>query len=164
MFERGRYLRLMNMLFFEGEPSVDEALDELERCARTASDPGGAACSLFEDRNWRSHVIASTALAMGLARPRLCVAAWKCLDEGSWASPQIVAALYLADDRFVDEARARLETYRINGAKRFGALASALRCLEPAEGELEVGGRVTERWLARVLDKPGLQERLVDLR
>jgi hypothetical protein len=187
MFEHGRYLRLMNMASFEGAPSVDEAFDELVRCARAEPDPCDAARTLFEEPNWRGHVIASTALAMGLARPRLRVAAWRRLDEGSWASPQIVAALSLADRRFVEEAGSRIDACLIQDAKKLGAFAAALGRLDPAEGErlrshwlvrvigemharapglvpekeeLAIGRDVTDRWLTRVLSTPGLQERL----
>ncbi len=191
MFEQGRYLRLMNMASFEGAPTVDEARDELERCARAEPDPCDAVRSLFRERDWRAHVIASTALAMGLARPRLRGAAWACLDDGSWASPQLVAALSLVDRHFVQEARARVEGCRMEDAKKLGALRAALARVDPAESsrraehwvvtlihemhaqdpsrvqeksELDIGTEVTERWLSRVLADPGFQRRLVDLR
>jgi hypothetical protein len=180
MFERGRYLTLMNMTSFEGEATVGEVLDELERFIRAEPNPCDAVRSLFLDRNWRGHMFASTALAMGFARFHLRDAAWTCLDEGSWASPQLVAALSLADRHFVHEARARIEALRAalarldpdEGARLqeqwvirlIGEMHAAAPSLVPEKLELDIGTQVTERWLSRVLAKPGLQQRLVDLR
>ena len=190
MFDRGQYLVLMNMMSVEGGVPVDEALDNLERCVRAEADPCDVVRSLFLHENWRAHVIAATALAMGFARFRLRGAAWRCVDEGSWASPQLVAALSLADRHFVHEARARLAACRMKDAKRFGALRAMLARSDPSEGErlqehwlvhvirdmhaaaperapeeleLRVGTQLTERWLSRVLARPGFQQRLVDV-
>lgn len=152
MFEHGRYLRLMNMRSFEGAPTVAEALDELERGARAALDPCREVRALFESPDWRPHVVASTALVMGLAPPQVRDAAWRCLQEGTWASPQIVAALLLTDapdaPTFVRNARSRLEACRMQDAKQFGALVAALTRKDPSEA-----ARFRDHWIPRAAEE-----------
>jgi plasmid stabilization system protein ParE len=102
--------------------------------------------ALFESPDWRPHVVASTALVMGLASAPVRAAAWRCLGEGSWASPQIVAALLLTDSAdaptFVRDARSRLEACRMQDAKEFGALVAALARETPGEAT-----RYRDHWL-----------------
>lgn len=83
---------------------------------------------------------------MGLASAPVREAAWRCLSEGSWASPQIVAALLLTDSPdapiFVRDARSRLDACSLQEAITFGALLAALEHESPEEA-----ARYRDHWL-----------------
>jgi hypothetical protein len=59
---------------------------------------------LYAARNWRLHLIACVAVASGFATENTMDALWKCLSQGSWASPQLAATAAFVDLEFVSKA------------------------------------------------------------
>lgn len=55
---------------------------------------------LLTSRNWRYHNIACAAIAAGFVIDRSLESLWKCIHDGSWTSPQLVATAAYVDPSF----------------------------------------------------------------
>jgi hypothetical protein len=55
---------------------------------------------LLTSRNWRYHNIACAAIAAGFVTDRSTESLWKCIKDGSWTSPQLVATAAYVDTSF----------------------------------------------------------------
>ena len=55
---------------------------------------------LLTSRNWRNHNIACAAIVAGFVTDRALDALWKCIHDGSWTSPQLVATAAYVDTGF----------------------------------------------------------------
>lgn len=55
---------------------------------------------LLTSRNWRNHNIACAAIAAGFVTDSSLEALWKCIHDGSWTSPQLVATATYVDSSF----------------------------------------------------------------
>lgn len=59
---------------------------------------------LYAARNWRVHLMACVALAVGFATESTIQALWRCVTLGSWVSPQLVATAAFVDPDFSSKA------------------------------------------------------------
>lgn len=55
---------------------------------------------LLNSRNWRYHNIACATIAAGFVTDRSLESLWKCIHDGSWTSPQLVATVAYVDPGF----------------------------------------------------------------
>ena len=91
------------------------------------------ALALLADTNWRPNLVVAFAAAVGLSSPAVTDALWTALDRGSWVAPQLAVAALIADDRFLDRARARLLDPTRLDAKAAGALLAMATVAAPGE-------------------------------
>jgi len=64
--------------------------------------------TLLDDIDWRSHLVAGTALLFA-EELNLSTNLWMAFDRGSWVSPQLAGFLYFHDPQFSTRAKERLE-------------------------------------------------------
>jgi hypothetical protein len=55
---------------------------------------------LLTSRNWRNHNIACAVIAAGFVTDRPLESLWRCIHDGSWTSPQLVATAAYVDPNF----------------------------------------------------------------
>jgi hypothetical protein len=55
---------------------------------------------LLTARNWRVHNIACAVMAAGFVSDRSLISLWRCIHDGSWTSPQLVATAAYVDPEF----------------------------------------------------------------
>jgi hypothetical protein len=63
---------------------------------------------LFEEVNWRPHLVGAIALLLGAGRAAEIGALWRAIDRGSWVGPQLVVTAYFRDPEFASAARTRI--------------------------------------------------------
>jgi hypothetical protein len=63
---------------------------------------------MFEDRNWRGHLIAMAAVLVSAEAATYPAVLWRCFDRGSWVAPQLAASLYCSDPGFAQNAKPRI--------------------------------------------------------
>lgn len=97
------YLELLNTT-----GSWKEIIERMRQCIREARNPFPDIYRLLEDPNWRPNIVGAVALLLAPGNGEAVERLWKCMDKGSWASPQLAAAASLCDSHFSDDARARL--------------------------------------------------------
>ena len=106
--------------------------------------------------DWRVHVVCACVAGMAGVDDQSRAALWARVEEGSWASPQLVAALSLSEG-FPLRASGLLQDVRLNQKARssIAAVLCSLPALDArtrmAAEPLAVGeGRRAVRWLARL--------------
>jgi hypothetical protein len=64
---------------------------------------------LFEDPNWRPHLVGAVAMLLDDG-PACCLASlWDAIDAGSWVTPQLVVSALFLDPDFKEAVRARID-------------------------------------------------------
>lgn len=95
---RANYLAFLSMRGIEAEGEIEKLravfaerpIEVLER---------DVIC-LLTSRNWRYHNIACAVIAAGFVTDRSLESLWKCIHDGSWTSPQLVATAAYVDPGF----------------------------------------------------------------
>jgi len=127
------YLAFLNLR----EPS--EA--HLPRLHQTAIEHPSAALDLLIDGNWRPHVVAAIACYLG-DLPGATGALWRRFDQGSWAGPQLAAALSLLDPNFLEASLLRLADSSLS-VRPLLALLREDHALEPRVASLTTFDELT---------------------
>jgi len=86
-------------------PSCQIVIDRIENVLR-GGDSARWVAALFEDRNWRPHLVGAIAL---LLEPSLAPELlWGAIDRSSWVIPQLVVTATFLDPMFREHARSRV--------------------------------------------------------
>jgi hypothetical protein len=108
VFEKGEltvpgYLELLNL----HGPGADVVIDRIQLALAT-EEPRRWIEALFDDRNWRGHLVGAIALLLDGGARLDTVALWRALDSGSWVAPQLVVTAYFADPAFQEHLMERI--------------------------------------------------------
>ena len=109
--------------------------DELD-CKKVASQID----AMLFSRDWRAHLVAAAAIALGAASDELLLCLWRALDAGSQAMPQLAATAAYLDPEFDISVFSRLvnELASPHGRSATGMAAMlALFRLSPSAGSRE---------------------------
>ena len=106
---------------------------------------------LLTARNWRGHNIACAVMAAGFVTDRSLTALWRCIHDGSWTSPQLVATADYVDPEFPSKA-AQLLSDSSTYFKSIVPLAEILHA-EHASAGSEVAGAAANVQEARSIDR-----------
>ncbi len=98
------YLELLHL----AEPSAQIVLDRIE-VALAAGDPRSSLDALFDDPNWRPHLVGAVALVLDGGRHLSTASLWRAVDAGSWVTPQLIVSAYFVDPAFPAHCRLRVE-------------------------------------------------------
>jgi hypothetical protein len=106
---------------------------------------------LLTARNWRVHNIACVAMAAGLVTDRSLASLWKCIHDGSWTSPQLVATAAYIDAGFERKALQLL----IDHSTYFKSIVPLAEILRAEHGSVQLEGTPEFANLqeARTIDK-----------
>jgi hypothetical protein len=99
---RANYLAFLSMRGMEVESEI-EKLRALFSEHPTSVLERDLVC-LLTARNWRGHNIACAAIAAGFVTDHSLASLWKCIHDGSWTSPQLVATAAYVDPDFEQKA------------------------------------------------------------
>lgn len=102
----GGYLALLGM----GPSDAVAALNTISGIVGSTVDHRRYVIRMFEDRNWRSHLIALAAVLVSAEAATHASALWRCFDRGSWVAPQLAVTLYCSDPDFAENAKQRIAT------------------------------------------------------
>ncbi len=93
-------------------PDAQIVIDRVEQAISDGRDgPYGEARPapwiriLFEEIDWRPHLVGAIALLLGAGRTSEVDALWRAIDRGSWVGPQLVVTAYFRDPNFPSAAR-----------------------------------------------------------
>jgi hypothetical protein len=101
----GWYLELLNL-----SQRPTEAVRVVTQCVATATDPNTEIEALWEELDWRFHLVGAVGLlALPDRRPAVDLL-WRRLEQGSWVAPQLCATAALADPEFVRGASLLIES------------------------------------------------------
>jgi hypothetical protein len=98
------YLKLLNLV---GEGAT-EAMSAVRSAAENSPDPTSEIVALFGSIDWRPHLPAAVAIALGYGGESTLPALWSRFDRGSWVTPQLAVVAFLTDANFEAEARRRI--------------------------------------------------------
>jgi len=99
------YLDLLHL----PSPKSNLAVSRVIECGRLSSDPFLDIGRLFDEANWRPHLVGGVALCV-LGYDRTAFAKlWSAFDTGSWVTPQLAVVAHLRDPDFSDQARVRVQ-------------------------------------------------------
>ena len=98
------YLMLLNL----NRESIP-AMNLLKRITSQDIDLTDQIVALLADMNWRPHLIAAIAMALGSSSPKSVEKLWQTFDSGSWVSPQLAAVASITDKDFSNNAKKRIE-------------------------------------------------------
>ena len=109
-FEKGELTvpGYLELLHFQG-PGVDVVLDRI-RSALSTPEPQVWVNALFDDPNWRPHLVGAAALLLDETEALKSSAIWHAIDGGSWVTPQLVVTAYFVDPAFPEQTMRRLES------------------------------------------------------
>jgi hypothetical protein len=166
------YLSLLHL----SNKGAKEIVSQVVSLARSSTNPYEEIGALFDDRNWRPHLVGAVALADLDYDASSFVKLWRAIDTGSWVTPQLTVAAFLRDTNFVLHAQTRLENFcpidttllfsttplerhfaaglaggRHRSAKMAAALIHLLRLMQQIPD-----------WLAPTLEVPELQKLVKD--
>jgi hypothetical protein len=124
-----RYLRLAFAALFKrplpfGAPhlyisllwlSSPEAVEEVHMAAQRSSELDEELSALLDGINWRPHVVAATAIALGYGTEPSIEELWSTFDRGSWVTPQLAVAASMRDPEFESKAQSRIRNWRPPG-------------------------------------------------
>jgi hypothetical protein len=108
VFEKGEltvpgYLELLHL----HGPGADVVIDRIQLALAT-EEPRRWIEALFDDRNWRTHLVGAIAILLDGGTRLDTVALWRALDSGSWVTPQLVVTAYFADPAFQEHLMERI--------------------------------------------------------
>lgn len=95
----------------------DDCQIALDRIATALSlgDTERWIAALFDDPDWRPHLVGALALLLGRDAHLDAAPLWRALDAGSWVTPQLVVTAFYADPLFAARVRERVgDGCRIN--------------------------------------------------
>lgn len=98
-------LKLLNL----GGREAEDAVAAVRMAMQQSADLDAELLALLDEVDWRAHLPAAVAIGLGYADSRVVEALWRAFDRGSWVSPQLAAAAFLADPHFQARARQRIE-------------------------------------------------------
>ncbi len=100
----GWYLELLNL-----SQRPTEAVRVVTQCVVTSTDPETEIEALWEELDWRFHLVAAVGLLALRDRLWAVDLLWRRLEQGSWVAPQLCATAALADPEFVRRASLLIE-------------------------------------------------------
>jgi hypothetical protein len=108
-FEKGEltvpgHLELLNL----HGPGADVVIDRIQLALLT-EEPRRWVDALFDDPNWRAHLVGAIAILLDGGARLDTVAMWRALDSGSWVTPQLVVTAYFADPVFPEHLIERVK-------------------------------------------------------
>jgi hypothetical protein len=145
------YLPLLNM----GQ-GAEDGIAAVQTAVRHSSDLDAELAALLAQGNWRPHLPAAVAIALGYGGPVVLEALWKAFER-SWVAPQLAVAGSLHDPGFEKRARRYLapsptfagpDAPYLDG-KQIAALVYLCRSMPTARA-----------WLGQTLDQPAVQRAL----
>lgn len=74
-----------------------------------SGDAGGWIDVLFDDPNWRPHLVGAIALVLDGGQHFTTAGLWRAVDAGSWVTPQLVVTAYFVDPKFPQRLVERME-------------------------------------------------------
>lgn len=173
VFEKGEgavggYLDLLGLRKDRAAAVVEKIATIMEQ-----GDCAGYVRVLFDDPNWRPHIVGAIAC---LIKPETDAldSLWKAIDGGSWVTPQLAIAAYFMDSQFPARARTRIEARcpvsppdDLTPAERHSATGPANDCGRSAKTLaclLELCGRIPAlaTWAREVRSEPDVGEMLRD--
>jgi hypothetical protein len=86
--------------------------------------------ALLRARNWRHHNLACVAIACSGASETLLLELWRCIQSGSWTSPQLAATAAFTDPAFYQKGLQLVEDHSTY-YKSIVSLASLLNATQP---------------------------------
>lgn len=149
------YLHLLNLM-----PGVEESVTAVRDAVRASPDLEAELLALLREVNWRPHLPAAVAVALGHGTPAVFDAVWAAFDR-SWVAPQLAVAASLADADFESRARVYLEVPP--GLERLRESTSGLAAVGKHIAALVALCRHRQpvpAWLGDVLARPTIQEAL----
>lgn len=99
------YLVLLNL----GGPEVQIVIDRVAK-ALSQGNSQKWIDALFDDVNWRPHLVGAIAMILNERSSFSCASLWRAIDRGSWVIPQLVVTGFYADPTFVEQCRTRIDT------------------------------------------------------
>jgi hypothetical protein len=80
-------------------PESDVVIDRIQTAMRS-EDPRRWVDALFDDPNWRAHLVGAIALLLDAGSRLSTAPLWHAIDAGSWVTPQLVVTAYFTDPSF----------------------------------------------------------------
>ena|ERR1019366_374612 len=108
VFEKGQlavpgHLALLNL---HGS-DTDVVIDRIQ-LAMQSEELTRWAAALFDDPNWRAHLVGAIAVLLDGGARLTTDPLWRAIDAGSWVTPQLVVTAYFADPKFPEHLISRL--------------------------------------------------------
>jgi hypothetical protein len=107
LFEDGdlphTYLCLLHLT-----PGAANSVARIRELCGDAATSDQHICAMFEEGNWRPHLVAAIASVYRASAP-VAEGLWRAFDSGSWVQPQLAVAASLGDPAFYSRAMSRLE-------------------------------------------------------
>jgi hypothetical protein len=98
------YLTLLHLQPREAKTAISVIME----CCRKSPDAHQDIGRLFDQPDWRPHLVAAVALAAFGYDENTLIKLWSAFDSGSWVTPQLAAVAYLRDPDFAENARVRV--------------------------------------------------------
>jgi hypothetical protein len=98
------YLELLGL----HNEAAQVVLDRLES-AVSSVEASGFIDALFDEPNWRPHLVGAMALLIEQDQHFTPVGLWRAVDAGSWVTPQLVVTAYFVDPEFRQRLVERVE-------------------------------------------------------
>lgn len=83
---------------------------DLIQAVVSTGEAGGWIDALFDDPNWRPHLVGAMALILDDSQHFAPTGLWRAVDAGSWVTPQLVVTAYFIDREFPQRLVERIET------------------------------------------------------
>lgn len=99
----GSYLDLLTLYWDRSATVIERIASIMEK-----ADCGDYVRVLFDDPNWRPHIVAAIACLINQGTAALDNL-WEAVDVGSWVTPQLCITAYFIDPQFPERARSRLD-------------------------------------------------------
>jgi len=99
------YLHLLNL-----SQRPTESVRVVAECVRTATSPAGEIDALWQELDWRFHLVGAVGFLALSDRGGLVESLWRRIEQGSWVAPQLCACAALADPGFVRRASLLIES------------------------------------------------------
>jgi hypothetical protein len=124
----GDYLALLHLNSRGAKGTVARVVD----CCHASKNAHAEIASLFDEFDWRPHLVAAVALSALSYNRTSMTKLWEVFDAGSWVTPQLAVAAYISDPDFSHLAKERI-------VARCPLNASRLRSLAPLERHVAAG-------------------------
>ena len=98
------YLVLLRLSHETSQAMIDRVQSVL-----STGEAGGWIDALFDDRDWRPHLVGAVALVLDDNEHLTPAGLWRAIDSESWVIPQLVVTAYYVDPEFPQRLVERIE-------------------------------------------------------
>ena len=139
-------------LLYLHTPETASVVALIRDLLRSHADLDRDSVVLLQERDWRPLIVVATAAVLGLRTSLVVAGMWCAFDWCNWLSPQLAAALSIADPAFLESALNRLRRSPYGrSANSASALLELCRADHPDDPRVVETGRDGE--IQRLIEK-----------